>query len=95
MNHPVNNADWSILEGAPKAKTPEAVEKAIEMMDKLDQAVFRGEFILETIMGSISRGHMELRNSDPNENPMVTFNYTLGTRGTWRDACKALASSKK
>ncbi|KAJ1416078.1 Glucose-methanol-choline oxidoreductase, N-terminal [Sesbania bispinosa] len=59
----------------PKQRTPEAVAKAIEMMDRLDQAAFRGGFILEKIMGPISRGHMELRNSDPNENPMVTFNY--------------------
>lgn len=26
-------------------------------------------------MGPISRGHLELRNRNPNENPVVTFNY--------------------
>ncbi|GKU89413.1 hypothetical protein SLEP1_g3551 [Rubroshorea leprosula] len=35
----------------------------------------RGGIILEKIMGPISAGHLELRSTDPNENPSVTFNY--------------------
>ncbi|GLU21029.1 hypothetical protein SLE2022_371940 [Rubroshorea leprosula] len=35
----------------------------------------RGGIILEKIMGPISTGHLELRSTDPNENPSVTFNY--------------------
>ena len=59
----------------PKQRTPEALAKAVEMMDALGPAAFQGGFILEKIMGPISRGHIELRNRDPNENPSVTFNY--------------------
>lgn len=59
----------------PKQRTPEAVAKAIEMMESLEQPAFRGGFILEKIMGPISRGHLELRSNDPNQNPSVTFNY--------------------
>ncbi|XP_061357865.1 protein HOTHEAD-like [Gastrolobium bilobum] len=59
----------------PKQRTQEALAKAIKMMESLDQAAFRGGFILEKIMGPISTGYLELRNSDPNENPLVTFNY--------------------
>ncbi|AES94124.2 glucose-methanol-choline (GMC) oxidoreductase family protein [Medicago truncatula] len=59
----------------PKQRTPEAIAKAIERMESLDQEAFRGGFILEKILGPISTGHLELRNTDPNENPLVTFNY--------------------
>ena len=44
-------------------------------MESLDDAAFRGGFILEKIMGPVSTGHLELRNRDINENPSVTFNY--------------------
>ncbi|KAI4327023.1 hypothetical protein L6164_019528 [Bauhinia variegata] len=59
----------------PKQRTPEALAKAIQLMDSLDEAAFRGGFILEKIMGPTSRGHMELRTRNPNDNPSVTFNY--------------------
>ncbi|CAI8589242.1 unnamed protein product [Vicia faba] len=59
----------------PKQRTPEAIAKAIERMESLDQEAFKGGFILEKIMGPISTGHLELQNTDPNENPIVTFNY--------------------
>ncbi|XLR50835.1 hypothetical protein S83_001507 [Arachis hypogaea] len=59
----------------PKQRSPEALKKAIKMMDTLDHAAFRGGFILEKIMGPISTGHMELRTLNPNDNPSVTFNY--------------------
>uniref|UniRef100_A0A5B6YFU4 Glucose-methanol-choline oxidoreductase N-terminal domain-containing protein n=1 Tax=Davidia involucrata TaxID=16924 RepID=A0A5B6YFU4_DAVIN len=59
----------------PKQRTPEAIAKAVESMSNLDEAVFRGGFILEKIMGPLSTGHLELRNRNPNENPSVTFNY--------------------
>ncbi|KDP25523.1 hypothetical protein JCGZ_20679 [Jatropha curcas] len=59
----------------PKQRTPEAIAKAIELMSNLDQAAFRGGFILEKIMGPISTGHLELITRNPNDNPSVTFNY--------------------
>ncbi|XP_022719864.1 protein HOTHEAD-like [Durio zibethinus] len=59
----------------PKQRTPEAIAKAVEYMKNLEQAAFRGGFILEKIMGPISIGHLELRTRNPNDNPSVTFNY--------------------
>ncbi|XP_022882091.1 protein HOTHEAD-like isoform X2 [Olea europaea var. sylvestris] len=59
----------------PKQRTPEALAKAIEAMEALEPAVFRGGFILEKVMGPTSRGHLELRTKNPNDNPSVTFNY--------------------
>ncbi|XP_059276064.1 protein HOTHEAD [Lycium ferocissimum] len=59
----------------PKQRTPEALDKAINSMSALDDAAFRGGFILEKIMGPLSTGHLELRTRNPNDNPSVTFNY--------------------
>ncbi|KAK6947707.1 Glucose-methanol-choline oxidoreductase, N-terminal [Dillenia turbinata] len=59
----------------PKQRTPEAIAKAVEAMNALDEATFRGGFILEKIMGPISTGHLELKTGNPNDNPLVTFNY--------------------
>lgn len=36
---------------------------------------FRGGFILEKIKGPLSTGHLRLKNTNPDENPSVTFNY--------------------
>lgn len=44
-------------------------------MNELDDAAFRGGFILEKVMGPLSTGYLELRSRNPNENPSVTFNY--------------------
>ncbi|KAF5460742.1 hypothetical protein F2P56_020589 [Juglans regia] len=59
----------------PKERTSEALAKAVELMDKLDEAAFRGGFILEKITGPMSTGHLELQTLNPNDNPSVTFNY--------------------
>lgn len=50
--------------------------KAMQFMDNLDETPgFRGGFILEKIMGPVSKGYLELRTRNPNDNPSVTFNY--------------------
>ncbi|CAF2108549.1 BnaCnng33370D [Brassica napus] len=36
---------------------------------------FQGGFILEKVMGPLSTGHLELQTRNPNDNPVVTFNY--------------------
>ncbi|XP_031393398.1 protein HOTHEAD-like isoform X1 [Punica granatum] len=59
----------------PKQRTPEALAKAVEDMSALDAAAFQGGFILEKIMGPLSTGHLELRTSDVDDNPSITFNY--------------------
>ncbi|EYU39000.1 hypothetical protein ABFS82_01G080400 [Erythranthe guttata] len=59
----------------PKQRTPEALSQAINSMQTLDPAVFRGGFLLEKILGPISTGHLSLKSKNPNDNPSVTFNY--------------------
>ncbi|KAF0891487.1 hypothetical protein E2562_009900 [Oryza meyeriana var. granulata] len=59
----------------PKQRTPEAIARAAEAMSQLDDAAFRGGFILEKILGPLSSGHFELRIFYPFVNPSVTFNY--------------------
>ncbi|KAJ6712392.1 hypothetical protein OIU79_008587 [Salix purpurea] len=59
----------------PKQRTPEALAKAIEQMNSLDEQAFQGGFIIEKITGPISTGHLELRTNSPDDNPSVTFNY--------------------
>ncbi|ONK59221.1 uncharacterized protein A4U43_C08F4220 [Asparagus officinalis] len=59
----------------PKERTPEAIAKATEIMNNLAESSFRGGFILEKILGPLSTGYLELRNTDPHETPSVTFNY--------------------
>ncbi|KAK9064210.1 hypothetical protein SSX86_015590 [Deinandra increscens subsp. villosa] len=34
-----------------------------------------GGFIFEKIIGPLSKGHLELKSRNPNDNPLVTFNY--------------------
>ncbi|XP_027335769.1 protein HOTHEAD-like isoform X2 [Abrus precatorius] len=68
--------------------------KATEMMESLDEAAFRGGFILEKIMGPISTGHLELRTRDPNDNPLVTFNYFQDPRDLER-CVKGLSTVEK
>ncbi|KAF5478345.1 hypothetical protein F2P56_004910 [Juglans regia] len=59
----------------PKERTPEAIAKAVELMDSLNQTAFMGGFLLEKIIGPVSTGHLELRTLNVNDNPSVTFNY--------------------
>ncbi|KAL3647394.1 hypothetical protein CASFOL_008362 [Castilleja foliolosa] len=42
--------------------------------------------ILEKIMGPFSTGHLEIRSKDPNDNPIVTFNYFQDPRDLQRCA---------
>ena len=44
-------------------------------MEALDPIVFNGGFILEKVRGPLSQGHLNLINTNPNDNPSVTFNY--------------------
>jgi choline dehydrogenase len=53
----------------------EAMNKAAEAINDVANAPIRGGFILEKIMGPLSTGHLELRSTNPNDNPAVTFNY--------------------
>ncbi|KAI3822175.1 hypothetical protein L1987_09759 [Smallanthus sonchifolius] len=59
----------------PKQRTKEALNRAKEAMRFLPRSAFLGGFILEKIMGPLSSGHLELRSTNSNHNPAVTFNY--------------------
>ncbi|KAF7811986.1 Protein HOTHEAD [Senna tora] len=41
----------------------------------LANPTFQGGVIVEKVVGPLSRGHLELLTTDPNDNPSVTFNY--------------------
>ncbi|KAL8556958.1 hypothetical protein ACS0TY_004435 [Phlomoides rotata] len=60
---------------APKQRSREALSEAIAAMSSLEEEAFRGGFILEKIIGPISRGQLRLKSMNPNENPSITFNY--------------------
>lgn len=53
----------------------EALAKAADTMNAIVNTTIRGGVILEKIMGPISTGHLQLRNTDSDDNPEVTFNY--------------------
>lgn len=78
----------------PKQRTPEALAKATQLMETQDEAAFRGGFILEKIMGPLSSGHLELRTRNPNDNPLVTFNYFQDPRDLER-CVKGLSTVEK
>uniref|UniRef100_A0A0D9VNR1 Glucose-methanol-choline oxidoreductase N-terminal domain-containing protein n=1 Tax=Leersia perrieri TaxID=77586 RepID=A0A0D9VNR1_9ORYZ len=74
----------SFIEGVSGSQTPEAMRRAAEAMRRLDRSAFRGGFILEKILGPLSTGHIELRSTDPDANPAVTFNYFRDPRDVER-----------
>ncbi|GLT70276.1 hypothetical protein SLA2020_423670 [Shorea laevis] len=53
----------------------EAMNKAGEAINAVANATIRGGVILEKIKGPLSTGHLDLRSTNPNDNPAVTFNY--------------------
>lgn len=53
----------------------EAMTKAADTLNAVINTTIRGGVILEKIMGPISTGHLQLRNTNPDDNPEVTFNY--------------------
>ncbi|XBI47506.1 hypothetical protein VPH35_111439 [Triticum aestivum] len=59
----------------PKQRTPEAIARAVDAMSQVPDAALRGGFILEKVLGPQSTGSLALRNLDPDDNPIVQFNY--------------------
>ncbi|KAJ4777316.1 Glucose-methanol-choline (GMC) oxidoreductase family protein [Rhynchospora pubera] len=59
----------------PKERTPEAIARAVEAMNSLEEYHFQGGFILEKTRGPLSTGFLKLNNRNIDENPSVTFNY--------------------
>lgn len=46
-----------------------------ETMNIVINTTIKGGIILEKINGPLSSGHLELKNTNPDDNPSVTFNY--------------------
>ncbi|TYI81322.1 hypothetical protein E1A91_D05G146600v1 [Gossypium mustelinum] len=59
----------------PKQRTPEAIQAFIKRKRDLPHEAFKGGFILEKIARPISTGHLNLVNTNIDDNPSVTFNY--------------------
>ncbi|KAK8581148.1 hypothetical protein V6N13_144190 [Hibiscus sabdariffa] len=59
----------------PKQRTPEAIQAFIKRKRDLPHEAFKGGFILEKIATPISTGHLNLVNTNIDDNPSVTFNY--------------------
>ncbi|XXG43241.1 hypothetical protein AAC387_Pa01g3324 [Persea americana] len=51
--------------------TPETTKSALETIERLQNA----GMIFEKTIGPVSTGYLKLRNRNPDDNPMVTFNY--------------------
>ncbi|KAI5665459.1 hypothetical protein M9H77_15312 [Catharanthus roseus] len=59
----------------PKYRTVEAIQAYRNRKRDLPREVFKGGFILEKIAKPLSSGHINLINTNIDENPSVTFNY--------------------
>ncbi|XP_040935637.1 protein HOTHEAD isoform X2 [Gossypium hirsutum] len=59
----------------PKQRTRQAIEEFIKRKRDLPREAFKGGFILEKIAMPLSTGHLNLINTNIDNNPSVTFNY--------------------
>jgi choline dehydrogenase len=59
----------------PFTVPPEAMAEATETINAIANGTIKGGVILEKVIGPLSTGHLELQNTNPNDNPSVTFNY--------------------
>ncbi|XP_028768538.1 protein HOTHEAD isoform X2 [Neltuma alba] len=62
--------------GQPSMFSPQANETIwTKTFGSLGSVNLKGGIIVEKVMGPLSKGHLELHTTDPNDNPLVTFNY--------------------
>uniref|UniRef100_A0A2N9FJG4 Glucose-methanol-choline oxidoreductase N-terminal domain-containing protein n=1 Tax=Fagus sylvatica TaxID=28930 RepID=A0A2N9FJG4_FAGSY len=66
---------WSWKTDQPFTVPPEAMAEAAETINAIANGTIKGGLILEKVIGPLSTGHLELQNTNPNDNPSVTFNY--------------------
>ncbi|KAK7815820.1 hypothetical protein CFP56_001109 [Quercus suber] len=68
---------WSSLmmsdDGRRRMPT-KATAEAAEIINAIAKESFKGGVIVEKVTGHLSTGYLELRNTNPNDNPAVTFN---------------------
>ncbi|KAF3647771.1 Protein HOTHEAD [Capsicum annuum] len=75
-NHGVASAEIGQLSTIPpKQRTLEAIEAFRRSKKNIPHEAFRGGFILEKIASPLSRGNISLVNTNPDDNPSITFNY--------------------
>ncbi|ESQ43336.1 hypothetical protein EUTSA_v10013065mg [Eutrema salsugineum] len=53
----------------------QSITDFFKSIDPLLNATTKAGLILQKVAGPVSRGHLELRNTNPNDNPSVRFNY--------------------
>lgn len=58
-----------------KERISDATKRALEAMKSLQDSGIDSGIILEKTIGPVSTGYLKLRNRNPDDNPMVTFNY--------------------
>ncbi|EOA26160.1 hypothetical protein CARUB_v10019598mg [Capsella rubella] len=66
----------AVLNLVKKTKLPmQPISKLFESLDLRLKVTTKAGVIIQKVNGPLSRGHLELRNTDPDDNPSVTFNY--------------------
>ncbi|KAJ9537634.1 hypothetical protein OSB04_030367 [Centaurea solstitialis] len=71
----LRNINRSTFNDSTKKRTREAIEAFRRNKKDLPHEAFHGGFILEKIAFPKSKGHLQLINTNADENPSVTFNY--------------------
>ncbi|KAL9317530.1 hypothetical protein ACSQ67_014047 [Phaseolus vulgaris] len=61
--------------GQPSTFSSENKQSVADFVRYLSNPTLKGGIIVEKITGPRSKGHLELRTTNPNDNPSVTFNY--------------------
>ncbi|XVF74391.1 hypothetical protein PTKIN_Ptkin13bG0106900 [Pterospermum kingtungense] len=75
-HHGISSAEIGQLSTIPpKQRTPEAIQAFLKRKQDLPHEAFKGGFILEKIARPLSTGHLNLVNTNIDDNPSVTFNY--------------------
>ncbi|CAF2112112.1 unnamed protein product [Brassica oleracea var. botrytis] len=65
-----------VLDLLNKLKFPsQSISKLLKSLDLGLNVTTQAGVIIQKVSGPLSRGHLELRNTNPDDNPSVTFNY--------------------
>lgn len=65
-----------VLNLLKKTKLPtQSISKFFKSLDLTLNVTTKAGVIIQKVNGPLSRGHLELRNTNPDDNPSVTFNY--------------------
>ncbi|CAH2064004.1 unnamed protein product [Thlaspi arvense] len=65
-----------VLDLLDKEKLPtESISKFLKSLDLQLNVTTKAGVIIQKVSGPLSRGHLKLRNTNPDDNPSVTFNY--------------------